>query len=43
MQMFADRHAAYAAEKWRQLQWKLICFMSTNQFADETSESDFRW
>jgi len=42
MLMFTDRHAAYAAEKWRQLQYKLIRFMATNQFADETSENDFR-
>ena len=42
MQMFTDRHAAYAAEKWQQLQYTLICFMATNQFADETCESDFR-
>jgi hypothetical protein len=41
-QMFADRHATYAAEKWRQWQYKLICFVATNQFADETTESDFR-
>lgn len=40
--MFAERHAAHATEKWRQLQLKLICFTATNQFADETSESDFR-